>query len=131
MTIWNLQKAIYETLSNDTNIANIVTGVYDFVPDNTLYPYITMQLDEISNWDIISQDGFEVILKIDIFCKDNANKSCLQIFDLVHAALHDAIILLDGNYNLQNIQFVTARMPKKNVNDIYRITSSFVAKISY
>lgn len=131
MTIWNLQKAVYETLSNDVNITNIVTGVYDFVPDNTLYPYITLKLDEISNWDIISQNGFEVVLTIDVFCKDNANKSCLQIFDLVHNALHDASIALDGSYELQNIQFVTARMLKKNVNDIYKITSNFVAKISY
>lgn len=131
MTIWNLQKAIYETLSADVNITNIVTGIYDFVPDNTLYPYVIIKIEEISNWDIISQNGFEVILTIDIYCKDNANKVALQLFDYIHNNLHNATILVDGSYNLQNIQFITARMKKKNVNDIYGITTSFIVKISY
>jgi hypothetical protein len=38
--LWPLQVAIYQKLSNDPDISNLVSGVYDKAGEDTAYPYI-------------------------------------------------------------------------------------------
>jgi hypothetical protein len=40
--LWELHKAIYVRLSQDAELNNLVSGVYDKVGEDTLYPYVTV-----------------------------------------------------------------------------------------
>ena len=35
-----LQKSIFNALDGDSTLQNLVTDVYDFVPENTVFPYV-------------------------------------------------------------------------------------------
>ena len=35
-----LQKSIFNALDGDSTLQNLVTDVYDFVPENTAFPYV-------------------------------------------------------------------------------------------
>ncbi|MBT2599086.1 DUF3168 domain-containing protein [Oceanobacillus sp. ISL-73] len=40
--LWPLQQAIYKRLSEDTDLQEIITGVYDQVDKDTPFPYVTI-----------------------------------------------------------------------------------------
>jgi hypothetical protein len=37
---YEVQRAVYEALSTDQELATLVTGVYDHVPENARFPYV-------------------------------------------------------------------------------------------
>lgn len=50
--LWPLQVAIFQRLSNDIELNNIVTGVYDKVSENTPYPYTSVGEPTVSSVDM-------------------------------------------------------------------------------
>lgn len=46
---YEVQRAIYSTLSTDNALLALVTGVYDDVPENTRYPYVSIGEDTETN----------------------------------------------------------------------------------
>lgn len=50
-----LQQAIYKALADDSGLTAMVTGIFDFVPAGTLFPYITItESRSIDRWDVAS-----------------------------------------------------------------------------
>lgn len=41
-SLYDVQKAIYDTLTGDATLMAQVTGVFDFTPDNQAFPYVTI-----------------------------------------------------------------------------------------
>lgn len=37
-----LQKAVYDTLTNDSTLMSKISGVFDYVPTDQAYPYVTI-----------------------------------------------------------------------------------------
>ena len=35
-----LQKTVFDTLDGDSTLQSLVTDVFDFVPENTAFPYV-------------------------------------------------------------------------------------------
>ncbi|MFC1659358.1 DUF3168 domain-containing protein [Pseudomonadota bacterium] len=80
--IWELQKAIYEKLTDtDRDLVEKVSGVYHYVPQNTIFPYIVIfenKAKEISNF---SETIFEVQTEIHVFDKSESNSDLLSLVD--------------------------------------------------
>ncbi len=130
MTIWNIQKAIYGVLSNDVTLDGMVTGVFDFVPDNTVFPYVTVQLENVEEWSAHEQNGFEVNFVVGVFCKQAGSQICWQIFDVLYGLLHDADWMVEGGYEVHNTRFEQAILRKKESSELYELTADFVIQVT-
>lgn len=68
-----VQTAIYQRLKNDATLAGMVTGVYDYVPEGTAYPYVRIG-DHLSIPDNTHDTyGREITTTIHIWTRSRGN----------------------------------------------------------
>ena len=80
-SLGELQAAIYVKLTNDTTLAGVITGVFDFanVPLNQPFPYITIgDATEAPN-NTLGRRGYDATLTIHIWSKYKGSKECQTI----------------------------------------------------
>ena len=95
---FELQKLIYDRLTGNPAVSALIgTRVYDRVPDNPTFPYVSFgPFDELSdNADCI--DGFEVTLQLDVWSRSVGFPECRKIVDAVRKALPDDGMTLPDN----------------------------------
>ena len=102
-----LQDAVIATLTGDSGHMALVTGVYDAVPQDTVFPYESIgALQE--NWADGFTDGFRTgMLQLDCWSQYHGRKQCQDIqasqiallnrVDLALATLHLVYLRLDYN----------------------------------
>jgi len=96
---WNLQKAIYSTLSsaNITDEAgNAITGVFDDLPEGTAYPYIVIGDDTATNISSKGKDMHEHTLNIHIWSQYRGRRDIKEIMGRVYTALNDVSLSVSG-----------------------------------
>lgn len=80
---WNIQVAIYSALSG-----NLTASVYDHVPQDTAFPYVTIGEDIVSEWDTDDSEGFESLITIHQWSRYRGKKEVKtlqrEIYDLLH-----------------------------------------------
>ena len=65
-----LKTAVYSKL-NDSNITDLVTGVYHLrAPQGTSFPYILYWIVTGSNMDTFTDFGDSVLVQIDVYCQN-------------------------------------------------------------
>jgi hypothetical protein len=97
-----IQEAIYGVLTSDAALMNMVTGVFDFVPDNVNFPYI--QIGEFTTGPFQTYDryGQEVTITIHVWSQrigPNAYQGMAQIdaiMNLIQGLLARTFIPVDG-----------------------------------
>jgi len=64
-----LQKCIFETLSTDTALTTLIGSnkIFDHVPDNTAFPYVSMSIKPFSDRGNSTNQGFEATIQIDVW----------------------------------------------------------------
>lgn len=68
-----VQTAIYQRLKNDATLAGMVTGVYDYVPEGTAYPYVRIG-DHLSTPDNTHDTyGREITATIHVWTRSRGN----------------------------------------------------------
>ena len=92
--IWQLKEAVYSALTGDATLMAMVTGVYDYMPEDTAYPCVTLTLAEVEDWGTRTVCGQRVALTLQVFSRERSSQSCLNILDRLHAVLHDASLSL-------------------------------------
>lgn len=101
---WELQKAVYTALTQDTGLMSKVTGVYDHVPQGASFPYIAlweMQSRDRSN---VAETMTEVRVKLAVYARERGSKTVLDIMAIVKALLHQANMSVTG-YSLHSCCF--------------------------
>lgn len=98
------QKALYQTLSADSTLGSLITGIYDAVPENTQYPYLVFASAGQENLDSLAAHRERVRLQINIFSRSNGRKQVHSIASCVHALLHHANLSLDSGYALLQLE---------------------------
>ena len=101
MKLFEIQKAVYTTLANDTAIKKKVKGVYDDVPQDEKYPYIVIGDDTINKWDTDTELGLNTTLTIHAWSRKAGKKEIKEVMGLIYNALHRAEI------NINNMNLVT------------------------
>jgi hypothetical protein len=100
-----LQSSVYSTLSNDNTLSSTYgASVFDDVPEDTSYPYITLGEDNITEFGTKDLDGTTNTLTIHIWSEYKGSKETKQIMDRVHDLLHDSSLSVSG-FNLINMRF--------------------------
>lgn len=109
-----VQKEIYQVLINDPGIIDAVGGdfispkVYDFVPDNTPTPYITLFVLPFNDRANATYEGFSAEVQINVFYRPNegsntarGNRPVYLIQEKIDNALHKKELCIDGWNTLQ------------------------------
>ncbi|MAN76870.1 MAG: hypothetical protein CML24_06675 [Rhizobiales bacterium] len=101
-----IQEAVYSILTQDAALMNIITGVFDFVPDNKNFPYV--QIGEFTTGPFQTYDryGQEVTLTIHVYSQQigpNAYQGMSEIqaiMNLVQGLLARTSFQVDGWGNI-------------------------------
>lgn len=93
-TPWlDVQKAIYSAFTGDATLTSKVsTRIYDFVPDNIVYPYVFIGDAEYSEFATQTFDGFSGTLSIHSWVRPatRGRAAVLDIMSDVYRLLHEA-----------------------------------------
>jgi hypothetical protein len=86
-SLWPLQVAIYQRLSLDPVISEMVTGVFDSVGEDQAFPYITIGEPSLLPFDTKNTFGEEVSLVIHVWSDYAGKKECYDILNACFKAL--------------------------------------------
>jgi len=89
-----VQKAVYDVLSADATLMATVSGVFDFVPQNTDYPYVTIGNSRLTDYSTVTTTSFRQTLNIQVYSRSRGRKEVSDIMAQVHGLLHDKLYLL-------------------------------------
>lgn len=82
-----IQESIYDILTNDAALMSMITGVFDFVPDNENYPYVQIGEATTGPFETYDRYGQEVTLTIHVYSQrvgPNAYQGMKQIDDIMN-----------------------------------------------
>lgn len=82
--LWPLQKSIYQRLSTNAELAAMVTGVFDYVPKDQPYPYITIGEPIADPFDTKTTLGEQIAIVIHTWSQYDGKK---ESYDLLNKSL--------------------------------------------
>lgn len=93
-----LQGLIVTTLKADPAVVAFVDDrVFDTVPKDTEFPYISMGPVDTTESDADCITGLDVYIQIDVWSQAVGMPECKRIMDVVRRALHDTDLSLTEN----------------------------------
>jgi len=96
---WELQKALFGKLTGDTAVTGLLGGakIYDDVPRDTDFPYLTFGQSVERDWSTGSEEGREHLVSLHVWSRLNGRKEVLEIAEAIQATLHDQTLIISGN----------------------------------
>lgn len=92
-----IQKAIFKALNDDAELNNKITGVFDFVPQQQGFPYVTIGADSFSDFGSHTFDGLDGFVIIDSWTQgERGRKVVKEIQAEVYRILHDNNLIVTG-----------------------------------
>jgi hypothetical protein len=76
-----IQQALYDILTSDPTLANKITGVFDFVPDNQDYPFVTIGETMSIPYETFDRYGEEVSTILHIWSRYRGMKQVNEIME--------------------------------------------------
>ena len=126
--VWELQKAIYAVLDGDSILSNLVTGIFDHVPQDTEYPYVTIGEMRAIDYSTKTTSGAEVDITVNTFARDKGSKSNIDIMSRIYNLLHDSNLTLT-TCSLINMRFVSNEVISRQDGLTYQGIQRFRAVI--
>ena len=108
-----LQKSIFNALDGDSTLQNLVTDVYDFVPENTAFPYVKVGEETSIDNSTKTLQGNEHTLVIHTFSRYRGSKEVKEIMSRIYALLHESSLSVSGA-SLVNLRFEFSDVIKEN-----------------
>lgn len=100
-SLWKLQQGIYNILTNDAQLMSKVVGVYDFVPDNSNFPYVEIGEFTTSPFQTMDRYGQEVTATIHVWTQRigprayQGMRQCEEIMEDVQRLLARSYLPID------------------------------------
>ena len=108
-----LQKSIFNALDGDSTLQNLITDVYDFVPENTAFPYVKVGEETSIDNGTKTLQGNEHTLVIHTFSRYRGSKEVKEIMSRIYALLHESSLSVSGA-SLVNLRFEFSDVIKEN-----------------
>lgn len=102
--ILKLQNAIITALEGSTQLMGKITGIYDYVPKNVTFPYITIDEATESKFNTFNRFGRELNIVIHIISQYKGFKEQIEILDIINSLLDYEQITLN-DFELVYIRF--------------------------
>lgn len=101
---FELQKTIFNALSGNSALTNLITGVFDDVPENQEYPYVVVGEETSLNIGCKTKDALEHTLTIHSYSRERGRKQVKQIMSAIYEVLHESNLSVSGAslINLRN-----------------------------
>jgi len=96
---WALQRAVYQTLSADENIKDIVDDpprIFDTVPRGAAFPYIVIGDDKEKDFSTATERGSEHLITVHIWSRAPGLKQSRAAANAVIGALDGAALAIAG-----------------------------------
>lgn len=96
---WALQKAIHARLAADTAVTAVIGGqrIYDDVPRNPTFPYLTHGASTLKDWSTGTDDGHEHVVTLHAWSRGAGRKPVHEILGAVETSLDQQALTLDGH----------------------------------
>lgn len=91
-----LQKSLFQTLTEDTTLMGIITGVYDHVPQGTDFPYVVIGDSQIKDWSCKTSQGSEQVVSLYIWSREGGRMQAATIMERIYLLLHGADLSVEG-----------------------------------
>ncbi|WP_233288945.1 DUF3168 domain-containing protein [Kitasatospora sp. MBT63] len=91
-----VQQAVYEALTGDTALTDQITGVFDYVPEGTAYPYIVIGESVETPDNRHGALGRQTVLTLHIWSQYRGHAQCLAIGARVMALLDHRPLAVTG-----------------------------------
>ena len=97
---WNVQRAVYSALTGASALTALLadgaSSVYDDVPENATFPYITLGEGFADAWEEKDNVGQEHDLTIHTWSRYEGFKECKQIMQAIYDALNRVALTVTG-----------------------------------
>ncbi len=96
---WALQKALFTHLSADSNVTGVLGGakIYDDVPRDATFPYVTFGESVVRDWSTGSDEGFEHVVTLHAWSRANGRRESHEIVGALRSSLHDQALAVEGH----------------------------------
>jgi hypothetical protein len=101
---WPLQQAIFTALTGDATLMGTITGVFDHVPQGTVFPYVTVGENTARAFRAVGIQGIEATLVLHVWSRARGRKEVKEIMAEIHRILDDAALAVAG-HALVNLRF--------------------------
>jgi len=95
-----IQQAVRDELLSSSAVVNLVTGIFDEVPQGQAYPYIVVGEDTAIEWDKDLQLGVEATLTLHAWGRKAGRKEVKTIMDAMYDSLHRAELVITGLHSV-------------------------------
>ena len=99
-----LQKTVFDALDGDSTLQSKVTDIYDFVPQSTAYPYVTIGDDTTTDNATKNLDGNEHTIMVHTWSRYRGRKEVKDIMARIYALLNNSSLTVSGA-SLVNARF--------------------------
>ncbi len=96
LSYYNIQKAIYEKLTGNSQLMALIGGVFDNVPQETAFPFVTIGDIFASESSSLGKNGVEQKLSINIWSREAGHKQTAEIMDVIYGLLHNGVLTIAG-----------------------------------
>ena len=116
-----LQAAILSALTGHAPLVALLAGprVYDDVPPNAQYPYLTFGQSSQRDWSTGTEEGAEHLVTIHVWSRAAGRRQVHDIAAAIHAAVHDRPLALTG-YRLVNLRHEFSESRRDGDGETYR-----------
>ena len=90
------QQAIYTALTGDSTLMALIQGVFDNVPDNQTFPYITIGEGDWNDRGSHSTEGLTGSITINTWSQARGRKTVLDIQAEIDRILHNTNVSISG-----------------------------------
>ena len=94
--LFAVQRAIYRELTANQDLMSIITGVYDHVPENQPFPYVSIGEFTSAPFRTQTRFGEEITVTMHIWSQEEGYREAAAILDQLNKSLADAVINVEG-----------------------------------
>ncbi|MCM3616679.1 DUF3168 domain-containing protein [Sutcliffiella horikoshii] len=117
--LYSVQESVYQRLDSDEELAQKIVGIYDYVPEETDFPYVILGRVFSTPHKTKTTDGENVEITLDIWSTDKGKEETAKIMKQIEASLAEELSVGDAFLVSQDVK---SREIMQEANDLYRGT---------
>jgi len=108
-----LQQTVFNALDQSSTLQNLVTDVYDFVPESTAFPYVKVGEQTMVDNGTKDKKGSDFTIEVHTFSRYRGSVEIKNIMSVVYDILHESSLSVSGA-SLVNMRFEFSDIIKEN-----------------
>jgi hypothetical protein len=125
-----LQQAVYARLTGDVDLSADVTGVYDDVPEDAQYPYVTISTVASSPDNELGEYGRQTVVQLDVWSAYRGFAEATGILSHIERLLDRQPLPITGHSTVA-VRHASVTALRDPDEDIRRITARYTVTTRY